>query len=64
LTKTLNKDDVVVEISTEDIINDAVTGKKANARSEVIRTDSSLNHDGDVRAIDDTSIVELRAFIA
>ncbi len=44
---------MVVEICSEDIVYNTITCKQAYAWCEVVRTNCSLNHDRNVRAVDD-----------
>ena len=49
---------MVIEVGAEDVIYNTVTSKQAYAWCEVVRTNCSLNHDRNVRAIDDTCVIE------
>ena len=61
--ESLNNDNVVVEICSEDIVYDTITGKQAYTWCEVIRTNCSLNHNWNVWAVDDTSVIKLWTLI-
>jgi hypothetical protein len=54
---------MVIEMSTENVVNNAVASQQPNARSEVIRSNCTLYHHWDVRTIDNTCVIELRAFV-
>jgi len=64
LSESSYKNRVIVEVSTKDIINNAITCKQAYAWSEVIRTNCALNHNRNVWAIDDTSVIEFWSLVS